>query len=207
MKRVLLIFCCFCFLLLAQSSFAVSFGVKLGFNTTSQDFTFTQFGNLGKLNKTGAEFGVFLEFPLVTTFSISTEIRYLQKGEQFDYFSWGGNLTSPDQTSLGRLSYVSFIALAKLKIPISSFNLYGLIGPRFDFKTGPKEVVGFEILTDSYNSPIAGSVIGAGMEFKLGGVGWFLVEGYYGFDWKKLFDSSQLVIDSQTVGFLIGLRT
>jgi len=207
MKRALLIFCCLCFLLLAQSSFAVSFGVKLGFNTSSQDFNFTQLGNLLKLNRTGAEFGVFLEFPLVTTFSISTEIRYLQKGEQFDYFSWGGNLTSPDQTSLGRLSYVSFIALAKLKIPISSFNLYGLIGPRFDFKTGPKEVVGFEILTDSYNSPIAGSVIGAGMEFKLGGVGWFLVEGYYGFDWKKLFDSSQLVIDSQTVGFLIGLRT
>ncbi|MCH9023922.1 MAG: PorT family protein, partial [candidate division Zixibacteria bacterium] len=190
MKKALLIFCCLCFLLLAQSSFAVSFGVKLGFNTTSQEFTFTQLNNLGKLNKTGAEFGVFLEFPLVSTFSITTEIRYLQKGEQFDYFSWGGNLTNPDQTSSGRLSYVSFIALAKLKIPVRGINLYGLMGPRFDFKVGPKEVVALQILTDNYNSPIAGSIIGAGMEFKLGGLGWFLVEGYYSFDWKKLYDSA-----------------
>ena len=203
MKKTLLIFCCFCFLLLAQSSFAVSFGVKLGFNTTSQDFSFKQFRDLGKLNKTGAEFGVFLEFPLVSTFSFTTEIRYLQKGEQFDYF----NLPNPDPSVDARLSYVSFIALAKLRIPIGGLNLYGLMGPRFDFKVGPKEVVGFEIYTDSYQSPIAGSIIGAGMEFKLGGLGWFLVEGYYGFDWKKLYDSADLVIDSQTVGFLIGLRT
>ena len=206
MKKTLLIFCCLCFLLLAQSSIAVSFGMKFGFNTTSQEFTFSQLNDLLKLDKTGAEIGFFFEFPLVQTFSITTEIRYLQKGEQFDYLGWAGNVTNPSGVST-KLSYLSFLALAKLKIPLSGFNLYGLMGPRFDFKVGPKELVGFEIYTNNYQSPIAGSIIGAGMEFKLGGVGWFLVEGYYGFDWKKLYDSADLVIDTQTVGFLIGIKT
>ena len=206
MKKALLILCCLCFLLFVQSTSAVSFGTKVGFNTTSQDFTFSQFGNLFKLNKTGAEIGIFFEFPLVQTFSITTEVRYLQKGEQFDYLGLVGNVTNPSGVST-KLSYLSFLALAKLRIPVGGFSIYGLMGPRFDFKVGPKELVGFEIYTNNYQSPIAGSIIGAGMEFKLGGVGWFLVEGYYGFDWKKLYDSSQLVIDSQTVGFLIGIRT
>ncbi len=208
MKKILPFFCCICLVLLAGSSFAgVGFGVKVGFNQTSQEYTFSQFGDLGKLDKTGAEVGIFLEIPFVQTFSITTEIRYLHKGKQFDYFTWGGNLPNPDIALEGRLAYLSLIALAKLSIPLGGFKIYGIAGPRFDFKVGPKEVVGYEIFNDSYQSPIAGSIIGAGAEFKLGGVGWFLVEGYYSFDWKKLYESSELNIDTRTVGLLIGIRT
>lgn len=139
-----------CFLLLILSSSSVTqvlqgYGVKVGYISSRQDYTYKTFNDVIEW-KSGFSVSVYADLFSFNNFSISPELKYIQKGWRGEFIVTGPESPEP----IGK-KYL-YVYHNYLSIPISlKYNLDFKIGKTF-LKIAPR----YDIRLNSYddfNSP------------------------------------------------------
>jgi len=114
-----------------------SFGLKGGIIKAKQDWTLNvSYVHINSTARQGYDIGFFVEWFDFSNFNLLTEIHYTQKGttgtlDESEIYS------PPNQFPiLARIDYLTIPLLAKFKYQFDFFEIYCLIGPRFDIKIG-----------------------------------------------------------------------
>ncbi|RZK37429.1 MAG: PorT family protein [Hymenobacter sp.] len=155
----------------AHAQTGVKYGLKGGFNTS----TFSGADSKGSNYKVGFNAGVLLNFGVSDNFSIQPEFVYSQKGVNIKDYSYGGNTTNRNKTTLG---YLDVPIMFRYNIGQDGKGLYVEVGPQGSFalhaRSFIEDVNGNEIAgtrttnTDPLNKVIIGYAGGLGYQITSG---------------------------------------
>ena len=142
-------------------------GVKVGGVAANQTWDrASPFSDFDTDTRWGVDAGAFVEWLSIPLVSVSTEVHFVQKGMKFRT-----PITTEQQPEgtgefvvlSPRLDYLSFPALVKLRVDLTGFSPYLLLGPRVDILLGSK-ADGFGAVIDKFKTSEFGGTIGVGFE-------------------------------------------
>lgn len=120
----------------AHAQFLKNVGVKFGVNSSSArlDDTSNSF-EIETGRRTGVQAALFAEWFNAPSFSLVTQVEYVQRGFSEEQFITTENSPEPvaKAKANSRLDYVSLPLLVKLRLPEVNSGPYLVVGPRVDF--------------------------------------------------------------------------
>ena len=117
-----------------------NYGIKVGYVHSTQDYSLKGLDNLIDW-KSGLSAGAFIDLFSFNSFSLSPEIKYIQKGSSSEFVITGPTGPEPNR-KITQHVYHNF-----LSIPVSiKYNMKQTFGNLF-FKAGPR----YDILLKSYD--------------------------------------------------------
>jgi hypothetical protein len=150
----------------AEAQLVRSVGVKVGAAVAGQEWHYsTPDINFADQYRWGYSFGGYIEWLNISTFSVLTEVFYIQKG-----FKQGIERRDASGNPIGtfyllpQIDYLSVPILIKIRYEMFSFAPYLLIGPRYDYLLRTKSD-GLGIVLDNLKKSDFGITIGGGFEF------------------------------------------
>jgi hypothetical protein len=198
MKKLLILLFIFSIVSINHAQEFRGMGLKVGATLTSQEWDYS-LGSIDPDNRMGFNIGVFAEFFDLQFFSVVGEVNYVQKG-----------LTNLEgivaETLLGgdvRLNYLNLAALAKLRFNYVVFSPYIVAGPKIDIELN-REAAIENLVVSNFSKERVGFKLGIGTELDLKSV-ILLAEFLYDADFNELYNENNLVIDSKSYDFRIGI--
>jgi len=186
------------------------YGLKLGATISNQYWEYSPSSRFEMEfeNRVGFNVGLFAEFFNIPTFSIVTEVNYVQKGMKKEVvirtvFQPEGN--GEYATWDTRIDYLNLSSLGKIRLDFDIIRPYIVIGPKFDINIKYKSTLGTaESIEESYNNNRVGYKMGIGTEIQLTSFN-LLLEILYDSDFNELFKNQHLEITSNSIEVRCGL--
>ena len=150
----------------AEAQLVRSVGVKIGAAVAGQEWHYTMPDiHFADQYRWGYSFGGYIEWLNISTFSLLTEVHYIQKGfkQEFDKTDVVGNDIGSFYM-LPQIDYLSIPILVKIRYEMSSFSPYLFIGPRYDYRLRTKPD-GFGLGLEKLKNSDFGITVGGGFEF------------------------------------------
>ena len=196
----------------SQAQLIRGYGLKAGVTSSSQDWDYTidwlSDFDFTPETRWGINVGVFSEFFNIPYFSLVTELNYIQKGMKEDVPVT--TVTNPDGTGEyitwdTRVDYLNLSALGKLRIELSLFIPYILLGPKIDYEINQENSLGMtNVVEENFNEVMYGFKIGIGSEVKLSNIN-LLAEILYDYNFNDLYENENLTVTSDSFDFRIGI--
>ncbi len=206
MKRIALTVSFFLFCLPCVYAEVVSgYGVKTGLAMANQEFNYTAGFDLDTKNRTGFDFGLFVEWFDLQSFSGLTEVHYVQKGmieEDVRTNEWGlpvGTIKFNHQ-----VDYLSIPLLVKITQKTKHLSPYLCVGPRFDFLLGYKSKL-MKAIYDKFKNMDTGGTVAVGVESRTRPIK-MLLELRYSPDLTFAYQTDLLKVKNHSFELLLGLK-
>lgn len=191
--------------------FPASIGMKAGFSVAGQTYTFTPIDyTIDTEPVFGPSFALFVEAFKANHFSFQLDLSYALKGSKTKTESVTVNHLDNDrivvtdgEIARSTFNYLSLTPMARYRFGSSSMHPYLLLGPRMDIL--------LKYNTDStyplrdQNSVIMGLSLGAGLEYRLNGLGLFAELQYQG-DFFPVTGQDPLLVNNHMISLTLGLR-
>lgn len=213
MRRILLFIALF---LLAGSTllhgqFPASFGFKAGLSVANQSYKFTPIDYTMETEAVwGPAVSIFMEAFRGEHFSFQTDLSYALKGSSTNIESITVNHLDNDRVTVtegdiskSTFSYLSLAPMARYRFGQGSFVPYFLLGPRMDILLKYNSDSDYPL--EDQNSVILGLTIGAGLEYRLKGLGLFTELQYQG-DLYPVTGEDPLLVNNHMGSLTFGLR-
>lgn len=206
MKRmgISMVLILFCFSS-AYAKLINGYGLKTGVVIANQDFDHTYGFFDDTKNRTGFDFGVYMEWFNLLFLSMLIEAHYVQKGmiEEVPRTNEFGDPISPIKHN-NRVDYLSIPILAKITFETKHVSPYLAIGPRFDFLLDYKSKI-LKTLYKELKDMDTGGTIGIGVESKTEPLK-MLLEFRYSPDFTNAYKTDLLKVKNNSFEILFGLR-
>ena len=151
----------------AQGQIVRSFGIKAGTAAANQnwDYAFSS-GSLDTKIRWGLDVGAFVEWLNMPTFSLLSEVHYIQKGFTTEIpvtteQSPEGNGSRMSYSPV--VHYFSIPILAKGRMEVGSATVYGFAGPRMDVLLSAHGDV-YDAVVREFRGTEFGASLGVGIE-------------------------------------------
>ena len=195
--------------LFAQANY--SLGIKAGVSLANQSYRITPIDyTLETELVTGPAFSLFIEAFRGAHFSMQVDISYAVKGSSSNIESITVNHLENDritvnegEKSTSKFKYLSIAPMARYRMGQGSLHPYFLLGPRIDILLDYSSDSEYPL--DSQNGTIIGLTCGAGLEYRLQGLGLF-AELQYLPDLSPVTGEDPLLINNNMISFTLGLR-
>ncbi len=210
MKKIYLVFILMISAHFTHAQLIRGYGLKLGATISNQYWEYSPSSRFEMEfeNRVGFNVGLFAEFFNIPTFSIVTEVNYVQKGMKKEVvirtvFQPEGN--GEYATWDTRIDYLNLSSLGKIRLDFDIIRPYIVIGPKFDINIKYKSTLGTaESIEESYNNNRVGYKMGIGTEIQLTSFN-LLLEILYDSDFNELFKNQHLEITSNSIEVRCGL--
>lgn len=195
--------------LFAQANY--SLGIKAGVSLANQSYRITPIDyTLETELVTGPAFSLFIEAFRGAHLSMQVDISYAVKGSSSNIESITVNHLENDritvnegEKSTSKFKYLSIAPMARYRMGQGSLHPYFLLGPRIDILLDYSSDSEYPL--DSQNGTIIGLTCGAGLEYRLQGLGLF-AELQYLPDLSPVTGEDPLLINNNMISFTLGLR-
>jgi hypothetical protein len=203
---ILLVFSCFT---CGQSNY--TFGAKAGVSLANQGYKFTPIDyTLETEAIVGPVFSIFIEAFRAAHFSFQLDISYALKGSRSRIQSVTVNHLENDQITVNEgeetrstFKYLSLAPMARYRFGQGSLTPFILLGPRIDILLDYSTNSAYPL--NDQNKTIVGLTIGAGLEYKLQGLGLFTELQYQG-DFYPVTGRDPLLLNNHMISLTLGLR-
>ena len=187
-----------------------SYGLKAGTAAANQNWEYASLpASLDTRTRWGLDIGAFVEWLNMPTFSVLSEVHYVQKGfkteipvttEQFPE----GNGTYLSFSPV--VHYLSIPIMAKGRIDIGSATVYGFAGPRVDVLLS-EQGDAFDAVVKNFKGSEFGASLGVGLETAQ--LGHFVVglEFRYSPTFQDSYSTSLLSVRNRSMEMLIVIGT
>jgi hypothetical protein len=207
MKFILSFLIILCFALTLQAQIISGYGLKIGATSSGQEWDYKYLNDFTPETRWGINVGVFAELFKIPYFNLVAELNYVQKGMKDEL-----KVTTPQSPDTGeyitwdtRIDYINISALGKLRLELSKFVPYVLLGPKVDFeindKTSPEST---NSVAENYNEVLFGFKTGIGCEIKFNSIS-VLAEILYDYNFNNLYDGEYLTVTSDSFDFRLGI--
>jgi hypothetical protein len=194
-----------------SGQFPASFGLKAGISAANQTYTFTPIEyTIDTEPVFGPYFALFLEAFKADHFSFQLDLGYALKGSLTRTQSVTVNHLDNDrivvtvgETATSTFTYLSLSPLARYRLGKSSLVPCFLLGPRMDFLLKYNTDSGYPL--DDQNKVIPGLTLGAGLEYRIKGLGLFTEFQYQG-DFFPVTGRDPLLVNNHMISLALGLR-
>ena len=191
--------------------FPASIGLKAGISVANQTYTFTPIDyTIDTEPVFGPSFSLFVEAFKADHFSFQLDLGYALKGSITSTESVTVNhldndriVVSEGKTATSTFNYLSLSPLARYRFGQGSFVPYFLLGPRMDILLKYSSDSDYPL--NDQNAVILGLTIGAGLEYRLKGLGLFTELQYQG-DLYPVTGKDPLLINNHMISLSLGLR-
>ncbi|MDP2209280.1 MAG: outer membrane beta-barrel protein [Bacteroidota bacterium] len=179
-RSVLIIFFLFSVVSIGMSQPIKRYGAKIGVSSATWVWKTDGSTVCGIDNRLGLDLGASVEWFNTPTFSVLTELHFVQKGMKHNipittiqYPEGTGEFIKHNI----RLDYLSFAVLPKLRLETEIFEFYVIAGVRLDMSLSNSVAVegreplrtysaqGYQSLIDKFKSPQLGGTVGFGAQF------------------------------------------
>lgn len=199
-------------LLLMSTSILLSqtinnYGIKVGYVSSNQDFSNNDIDNTTK-RKNGFSFSAFIDLFNFSGFSISPEIKYIQKGVGFEMI-----LTGPDSPEpIGKKSYYIYnnylsIPIALIyKVELNAGTPFVKIAPRYDILLNSDDEFNLLASTDDDFKNVFGGTFSVGFVPNLNIVFNPFIEISYHMDFMDTYSERNNRIRNNAVEINLGIH-
>ncbi len=207
MKKYYLIILFTLFSSISFSQIIQDYGLKIGYVNSGQSYTNFSFED-NLIRKSGFSISAFTDLFNIDGFSLSPEVKYIQKGVGFIFVITGEEGPEPlgEKISHVYLNYISIPLSILYKIPLSAGIPYLKIAPRYDI---------FLSSYDDFNSAVAASLTDYkntfGMSFSVGFIPEFdleikpFVEFSYHYDITDSYSNVNISIKNNAFEISLGI--
>lgn len=207
MKKLIFVF--FVFISVSNAQLIRNFGIKVGATLASQDWKYSE-NNISDWeldNKLGLNVGIFAELLDIQTFSIVTELNYVQKGGKKDFPLTsienpdGDGRTTEFQVNL---DYINISLLGKIRFNFFILKPYILAGPRFDYEIKNEMGTGIKNTFELFDNSLLGFKVGIGTELNLLAID-LLAEIIYDMNFKPIGKNNFSEFFGRSIDFRVGV--
>lgn len=207
MKYLSILLLCLFFEISTSAQVIQNYGFKVGYVSSTYTYSGLDLNNSTKW-KSGYSFSAFVDIFNVNGFSLSPEIKYIQKGAGLDFVQTGPD--SPEPIGIKTIffyhNYLSIPISLVYKFQLNAGTPFIKLAPRYDILLKSYDDVNFPASTyDNYKNAFGGT-ISAGFIPNLQMVVNPFIEISYHMDFTSMFSKTFMKIKNNVVEINLGVQ-